>query len=147
MEILLLRDTLRPGFTQGKLFINNVYMCETMEDCDRYLENPKNKKIPGKTAIPIGTYNVIIDKSIRFGRLMPHVENVPQFEGIRIHSGNTAEDTEGCILLGNVRAAASVLDSRTAFVKFMDTIHQALIRQEKVTLRVKRVEAQKAEVK
>lgn len=72
------------GYTHGKLSIDGEYFCETMEDQER------TTKVAGATAIPCGNYKVVVDMSTRFGRLMPHILNVPNFEGIRIHSGNYA---------------------------------------------------------
>lgn len=139
MELHLIRDTFKDGVTLGKLYIDGKFECETLEDTDRRLEDPKNKKIPGKTAIPCGSYNVIINKSARFGRLMPLLENVPMFEGIRIHAGNTAEDTEGCVLVGARRSGDMVVESRVAYTKLMDKLAQALHR-EKVTIKISRKE-------
>ena len=79
-----------------------------------------------ETAIPYGFYEVTIDKSVRFGRFMPHVLNVPGFEGIRIHAGNTAVDTSGCILLGKLLQADGLANSRTAFEEFEKRLAEAL---------------------
>ena len=96
MELKLQRFLFGKKDTIGKLYIDDVYFCYTLEDVVR----GPGIKIPGETAIPAGLYSVIIDLSTRFKRLMPHILNVPDFEGIRIHKGNTDADTEGCILLG-----------------------------------------------
>ena len=96
MELKLQRFLFGKKDTIGKLYIDDVYFCYTLEDTVRGF----GVKIPGETAIPAGTYEVVIDESTRFKRLMPHILNVPMFEGIRIHKGNTDVDTEGCILLG-----------------------------------------------
>lgn len=108
----LVREPL-PDLTFGKLYLNDVYFCETLEDVDRKLE-AGGVKIPGDTAIPRGKYRVTIDHSQRFGRDMMHVLDVPGFTGIRIHSGNTIADTEGCILLGMARGKNFLLSSRYA---------------------------------
>lgn len=118
MNLLLRRYEFGGEQTFGKLYLNGAYECETLEDQDRNLEDG-GAKVFGKTAIPRGKYIVIIDYSTRFKRDLPHVLNVPQFEGIRIHSGNTVEDTEGCILVGNTKVGNQVLQSRVAFNALM----------------------------
>ena len=111
--LLLQRDLFLPSRTFGKLYLNGKFQCFTLEDTVR------NEKIPAKTAIPKGTYKVIINKSQRFKKLMPLLLNVSLFEGIRIHSGNTENDTEGCILVGNSRGHNGLSMSRVAFDALM----------------------------
>ena len=90
----------------GGLYVDGVWECFTLEDCDRGLHKDmqlhilESMKVDGKTAIPYGSYQVIIDLSARFKRLMPHIIGVPAFDGIRIHSGNSDVDTLGCPLVG-----------------------------------------------
>jgi hypothetical protein len=97
MNLIVERRWLGDKETIGKLFINGVFFCYTLEDAIR--EN----KIPGETAIPYGTYPVILSYSPKFKRIMPEILNVPNFTGIRIHSGITPEDTAGCLLVGMER--------------------------------------------
>jgi Family of unknown function (DUF5675) len=99
MKIEVKRDYFTQTTTLGKMYIDGVYFCETLEDTDRNIED-KGTKIAGLTAIPRGTYSLIMNMSKRFGVVMPQILDVPQFEGVRIHSGNTAKDTEGCIIVG-----------------------------------------------
>ena len=113
MNITVKRIFKGPKYTIGKLSIDGHYFCDTLEDTVR----PAGVKIPGKTAIPAGKYQIEITESIRFNRLMPIIKDVPGFSGVRIHSGNTAEDTEGCILVGFNRVKGKVLDSRKTFQK------------------------------
>lgn len=113
MNITVKRIFKGPKYTIGKLSIDGHYFCDTLEDTVR----PAGVKIPGKTAIPAGKYQIEITESIRFNRLMPIIKDVPGFSGVRIHSGNTAEDTEGCILVGFNRLKGKVLDSRKTFQK------------------------------
>jgi hypothetical protein len=121
--VTVVRDTFQPGCTLGKLYINNVFLCHTLEDTDRYLDKKGvGAKIYASTAIGAGRYNMRISLSPRFKRLMPEVLAVPGFTGIRIHSGNTAEDTEGCILVGMIRGRDKILDSRTAYDLLMKQI-------------------------
>ena len=88
-------------FTEGRLYINGTFECFTLEDEDRELENG-GVKVYGKTAIPRGRYEIVINMSTRFGREMILLKDVPQFKGIRMHSGNTSEDTDGCPLVGSI---------------------------------------------
>lgn len=78
----------------GKLYIDGNYFCETLEDAKR------DKKIAGETCIKSGEYSLIVTRSHRFNRELPLLQNVPEFEGVRIHAGNTPADTQGCILIG-----------------------------------------------
>ena len=135
MKLLVTREPTISGNTFGKLYVNQLYTMETLEDTDRCLEDG-GKKIPGETAIPRGTYKVIIDYSNRFKKEMMHVLDVPQFEGIRIHSGNTNADTHGCLLVGTGRANGWLLNSRAACNKLFDLVEAALERGEEVTLEV-----------
>ena len=95
--------------TIGEMTVDGKWECYTLEDVER------DVKIKCETAIPKGTYKVIINKSNRFKKLLPLVLNVPNFEGIRIHPGNTNHDTEGCILVGRTRSKDFIGQSRKAF--------------------------------
>lgn len=114
MQINLKRTKLAPEFTLGELYIDGILFCYTVEDTVR-----KGEKIKGKTAIPFGTYKVIVNNSARFKKPMPLLLDVPNFEGVRIHSGNTAEDSEGCIIIGMTPTENGVGMSRIAFEKLM----------------------------
>ena len=122
MEIKLTRTEYTDESTIGYLSIDGIYSCYTLEDTVR----PDGVKVPGKTAIPAGRYEITIDKSTRFKRLMPHILNVPMFEGIRIHAGNDSGDTEGCILLGTSKSEDSVGNSLAANAVFFGKLHEAL---------------------
>lgn len=122
MEIDLERVKLAPDHTIGKLYVNGVFECYTVEDVVR----PYGEKVYGKTAIPKGRYRVVITYSNRFKVQMPLLVNVPMFEGIRIHPGNTAADTDGCILPGKVKTATGVAQSRVAYNALFDKIDKAL---------------------
>jgi len=95
--------------TIGELSIDGKFECYTLEDIER------DVKIKGETAIAKGTYKVIINQSNRFKRLLPLLINVPNFEGVRIHAGNSNHDTEGCILVGQNRSLDYITKSRKAF--------------------------------
>lgn len=96
--------------TIGELTIDGKFECYTLEDTEREFI-----KIKGETAIPKGTYKVIINESNRFKRLLPLLIGVPNFEGVRIHAGNSNHDTEGCILVGQNRSVDYITKSRKAF--------------------------------
>jgi hypothetical protein len=95
MNLYVLRDTYTLTSTLGKLIFDHNVCCYTLEDVVR----PAGIKIPGVTAIPAGHYNIVIDFSPHFKRKMPHILNVPDFDGIRMHGGNTPADTFGCIIV------------------------------------------------
>lgn len=110
MNITLKRVALKPEYTIGKMYIDGKWFADTLEDTYRDLS--KEKKIPGKAAIPYGRYEVILNYSPKFKKELPRLLNVPDFDGILIHSGNTPEDTEGCILVGENSVKGKVLNSR-----------------------------------
>ncbi len=126
MNLTLKRINFSPVSTIGELSIEDKWECFTLEDCDRALENPENKKIPGQTAIPRGRYQIVITHSNRFCRLMPRLLEVPQFTGILIHPGNSAVDTAGCILTGWTKGIDKVMESRKAFDELFITINSAI---------------------
>lgn len=117
MELTLNRDVLKNEFTLGELSIDGKFFCYTVEDVVR-----SGAKVHGKTAIPYGRYKVILNMSNRFKKIMPLLIDVPQFEGIRIHAGNTALDTEGCLIVGMVRTGNGVGMSRVAYTKLMEKL-------------------------
>ena len=120
-------------YTAGSLFVDNVWLCYTLED------KVRDVKVYGETAIPYGTYDVVITMSNRFKKRLPLLLNVPNFEGIRIHSGNTDKNTEGCVLVGMENGDDGYLgDSRTAMRKVMSELELALKHGERVTIEVKR---------
>lgn len=98
----------RDAYTLGKLYIDNVYLCNTLEDEDRRLEEGGEKEY-GKTAIPRGRYVVQLSFSHRFRKVLPEILDVPGFSGVRMHGGNGPDDTLGCILLGQVRTGNPAL--------------------------------------
>ena len=105
-------------YTIGKLYIDGKYFCDTIEDKVRKLIT-KADKIFGKTAIPDGVYKVVICYSKKFERDLPLLVDVPFFTGIRIHSGNTEEDSEGCIIVGENKIKGKVVNSRKTLDKLM----------------------------
>jgi hypothetical protein len=131
MKMVLSRRWFTDKSTIGNLYIEGVSFCYTLEDVVRYGE-----KIPGATAIPMGTYPVIITMSARFKRALPLLLNVPNFEGIRIHSGNSDKDTEGCILVGRTKSHDFIGESRIAFDALFTQIHEAKQAGEDVEIKI-----------
>lgn len=133
MKLLrLVREELTEISTVGSLWgWNDERACYTLEDRVR----PDGIKIPGETAIPAGEYEIAITWSERFQQPMPLLLRVPMFEGIRIHPGNTAKDTHGCILVGFHKLPDRVTDSKAAFHKLFLLISIAM-QTDKVFLRV-----------
>lgn len=135
MKLVLERTVFGKDFTLGKLYADGSLFCYTLEDVVRPVGSPK---VFGATAIPTGTFKVVIDRSKRFGRDMPHVLDVPGFEGIRIHSGNTDKDTEGCILVGQYAGDRNwVSNSKIVFGKLYVMLQATLNLHQYVTLEVK----------
>ena len=126
MELLVVRYHRKPNYTIGKMFINGEYFCDTLEDTDRGLANTmplsqiQAEKRKGTTAIPTGRYLMELTVSPRFGRTLPILIGVKGFDGIRIHRGNSHEDTEGCILVGENKAVGKVLNSANTEQQLMD---------------------------
>lgn len=122
LKLLLPRVAKEPTYTIGKLCIEGKYWCDTVEDKVRELVDANHDgdfddkgegKVYGQTAIPAGTYPLTLSYSTRFKRLLPEIHNVPGFSGIRIHAGNTAEDSHGCIIVGINDKKGWVSRSRT----------------------------------
>ena len=112
--------------TIGELTIDGKFECYTLEDIEREV------KVKAETAIPKGTYKVIINQSNRFKRLMPLLLNVSNFEGVRIHAGNTNHDTEGCILVGRTRGVDFIGQSRKAY----DSLFKKMQEAKEITLTI-----------
>lgn len=127
MNLRLVRDVLTPTYTMGQLFDEVGLVCYTLEDAVREV------KVPRETAIPYGVYEVRVTMSPRFKVPLPILLNVPNFEGVRIHAGNTKDDTEGCILVGLGRNAGVLMHSQKALARL-----QALIGDKPVTLSIVR---------
>ena len=153
MELKLKRIAKKNGYTIGKLSINGKYFCDTLEDSDRGLDSGmsldvlKHKKLAHITAIPTGRYRVTMDiisprlsksnfyKQYGDGRV-PRLLNVPAFEGILIHCGNTAKDTDGCILVGKNSKVGMVLDSKITYSNLYPLLEAAYKRNERIFITV-----------
>ena len=142
MIIELKRIARKEGYTIGVVFIDGVYFCDSLEDKDRGLVSSMPEKIIrelkvwGKTAIPTGEYRVRWTYSARFDMMMPLVDGVKGFTGIRIHSGNTANHTDGCILLGKNERVGMVLESRETCKAFYLKVETAIRLGEPVTIKI-----------
>ncbi len=124
VEVVLQREVFSSTFTLGRLTVDGKHFAYTCEDTDRELE-AGGVKIPKQTAIPRGYYRLTATFSQRFLKLMPLIVGVPQFEGVRIHGGNTADDTEGCPLIGRVRTMTGVVNCAERVATLMKMIEDA----------------------
>lgn len=118
--------------TIGSLYMHDFWLCYTLEDVVR----PKDIKVPGATAIPEGEYPLIIDMSARFRRPMPHILNVPNFTGIRIHKGNTDKDTAGCPLVAMRKSRDRIWECTIAYDYFFERLEQLLEEKEEVIIKI-----------
>ncbi len=138
--VVIREPSVRPetgeGFTLSKVYRNGIYFCECCEDEDRLLEKG-GVKVATRTAIPRGLYRVIVSMSNRFKKLLPEVLHVDQFSGIRIHGGNKAEHSEGCLLWGRVRTANGIADCPATIAKLIADIQTAEKGGKRVWLEVK----------
>lgn len=140
MHIKLDRKHYGETFTEGELLIDNEHECFTVEDTDRKIESEGcEAKVYGETAIPKGTYKVTISYSNRFKRHLIEILDVPCFKGIRIHSGNSSKDTEGCIIVGRSNDRDNdnwVSESKIAYEALHKKVKSALSSGDKVTLEI-----------
>ena len=142
MELKLIRKYRKTDYTIGILYVNNKYFCEILEDTDRglkdsmSLEEIKKIKIKDQTCIPYGKYQILMTYSPKYKKIMPLVNNVKGFEGIRIHSGNTNKDTSGCLLPGFNKIKGQVINSRETFNKLYSLIQTAINNKENVTIEI-----------
>jgi len=133
MEIKLVRGKANAVSVEGKLYVDGTFECYTVEDA------PRSVKVYGKTGIPAGRYKIVITMSTRFGKRLPLLLDVPGFEGIRIHSGNSSKDTEGCIIVGAVNDRTDddwVGSSKVALNRLLPKIEDALAVREEVWIEI-----------
>lgn len=134
MKLRVERLWKKPAYTVGRLFVDGKFFCNTLEDTVRDLSN--EKKVYGKTAIPYGQYKVVYNWSPKFGRNLPRLLNVPAFEGILIHPGNTADDSAGCILVGRNTEVGRLTESRYTSDKLNVLIEDAQRGGESITIEI-----------
>ena len=137
MKLLLKRDEFHSDRTIGQLFVGDEFECYTLEDVVR--EGPK---VPRETAIPTGTYEVILNESPRFKKVLPRLVDVPGFTGILIHGGNGPEDTSGCILVGDeiVDGRIKAGTSTPAISRLISMLLTAKLKNEDIMIEVRNVE-------
>lgn len=139
MTLRLLRNPSQHHVTFGTLFVDGVMECLTLEDEIR--ERPgvpvSEWKVPGRTAIPAGRYSISLTMSARFGCVLPLLRDVPGFSGIRIHTGNVIDDTDGCILVGRRTSGTKIAESRMAFRRLMTTLERADTSGEVLTIEIR----------
>lgn len=135
MELTLNRIFLGSSATIGELYVDGEHIADTLEDRVR----PEGEKVYGKTAIPEGTYEMVLSYSPRFKKILPEILNVPNFTGIRIHCGNSSANSSGCILVGTWDGEKEdwISDSKIAFNKLMSLLEEATNNKEKITITVK----------
>lgn len=120
MKIKVVREVFTDKSTIGSLYVNDVFFCYTLEDKDRGLDQSQSvftiqaKKLFGITAIPYGKYPLIVNKSPKFGRLLPRLQGIKGFDGVLIHRGNSAEHSHGCILVGYKKGTDCIMESTKA---------------------------------
>ena len=141
MELRVERLWPKENYTVGRLYVNNEFFSNTLED--KIIDKDKSgvfdngeKKVYGESAIPYGKYKVIYNWSPKFGRNLPRLLDVPHFEGILIHSGNTAKDSFGCILVGKNTSKGLLSESRYTSDKLNEIIDAAQKRGEEITIEI-----------
>ena len=140
MELIVKRIARKNEYTIGKLYVNGVYFCDTLEDTDRGLSDSMQvnevlaKKIKAQTAIPTGKYDVILTFSPKFKRVLPLLLNVPGYQCIRVHQGNRVDSTEGCLLVGENKVKGQVINSRATLERLMSLLLECEKRKEKMSI-------------
>lgn len=141
MEILVVRKDRTEESTVSEVYVDGKFECWAIEDKDRGLKDSmseadiKKLKVHGKTAIPTGRYQVVLSFSNRFQKYLPEVLHVKGYAGIRIHPGNTAADSEGCILPGKAKGKNVVQQSRPAFEALFKKM-KAVEKKEKIFITI-----------
>lgn len=139
MRLRIERKYFKDKYTIGNLYVNNIFFSNTLEDKNRD-ENKNGKfdngetKVYSETCIPFGTYKIIVSMSPRFGRELPRLLDVPSFEGVLIHRGNTPKDTSGCILVGENKVKGKLINSTPYEVKLVKMMKEAASKGEDITI-------------
>lgn len=142
LEFTVLRREFKDTYTMSDFLVNGTKLCDVLEDTDRGLDsalsNQANIKIPSETAIPYGRYKVQLYQSPRFKRLLPLLINVPYFEGILIHRGNTHKDTAGCLLPGTDNKNGTVINSAVREVEIVKLCEEATTKGQEIWITIKK---------
>ena len=142
MKLLLKRRYLGPTYTIGSLSIDGIYLCDTIEDKvrdtnkDGDLLDEGEEKVFGETAIPYGGYNIELSLSPKFKRILPMILDVKHFTGIRIHRGNTAKDSHGCILPGENKVKGKVINSTPYEIELVQRMEAAIALGEEIMIEI-----------
>lgn len=136
MELKVVRSVKNETSTFGKMYLNDEFYAYTCEDTVRDLNGDASKKIKGQTAIDAGKYEVVLSFSNHFQKYLPLLINVPCFEGIRIHGGNTAEDSLGCILIGANGDLKSCISNCASKVNSLVAALKAVEKKEKIWIEI-----------
>lgn len=141
MRIELKRRFFADTYTIGTMSIDGVRFCDTLEDMNRDLNrngrfDNGEKKVYGETCIPFGVYKVVVTMSPKFKRELPRLLNVPSFDGVLIHRGNSAADTAGCILVGENKVKGCVINSTGYEIELVRRCKAALSRGEVITIEI-----------
>lgn len=138
MNLELKRIAFKSTYTIGKLYIDGKYFCDTLEDYNRDfnkdgdLKDKGETKIFGETAIPYGTFKVIMNMSNRFQKIMPLLLDVPHFAGIRIHAGSKPEHSHGCILVGINSIKGRLTDSK----EYTEKLYKILEKEKEIYITI-----------
>lgn len=135
MKLRLNRKYPKEEYTIGELLIDGKYFCDTLED--RVRDLTKELKIAGRTAIPEGEYEIIINISPRFRRKLPRLLDVPGFSGVLIHRGNSAEDTAGCILVGENKVRGRLVNSTGYELRLLELLERAQRSEETIKIEIR----------
>ena len=142
MELTTRRLVFNKTYTEGQLFVDGTYFCDTLEDRTRDfnkdgdLNEPGETKVYGETAIPFGAYPVVMSYSKRFKKIMPEIQHVKGFEGIRIHSGTNPSHTSGCLLCGVWESDGRLKKSKETIAELYKLIQNAIDNKETVKITI-----------
>lgn len=144
MDVLIIRTKFDEKWTEGKLYIDEKYICDTLEDKDRGLDDSMTeddilkKKVYGKTCIPYGRYKLTIDYSNKFKKDLIKINSVKGFDGTRIHSLNTAEESLGCVGVGVKLKDGYITKSRDTYSIVHKIVLNALLKKDNVHLTIQK---------
>lgn len=132
LHLTLIRAYKKDTYTIGRLYAGGRFICNTIEDKDRGLNQFMSEsdiqkvKVKAETAIPIGTYKLVVSMSPKFGRKLIEIQNVPAYSGVRVHRGNTAQDSAGCVIVGMNTEKGKVTNS-TKYEELLTTMVESAI--------------------